>query len=325
MFVVECRGKRGHVLPEQGPEKPWTSGVAWVARALLRSRGARVRPGSRAPLDSPRWPGSPGHLSSRGRMGPWDTVSRIPDQGPEHARAGRVARDIQAVGAGWAPGVPDQGPEHPWTARAGRVARDISAVGAGWAPGVPDQGPEHPWTARAGRVARDISAVGAGWAPGVPDQGPEHPWPARAGRVARDISAVGAGWVPGVPDQGPEPVTPARAALGFGPSQSWASGTTARLAIPCVLATALREGGRARRGRRGRAASEQAAQGVVSRSGLALAGRVVTVCGATLPTPALPRCSHANVLSLVQASLLSHVCQVLGPGQRTRACWPGTS
>ena len=42
---------------------------------------------------------------------------------------------------------------------------------------------------------------------------------------------------------------------------------------------------------------------MVSRSGLALAGRVVTVCGATLPTHALPLGSHANQHPIASLSL----------------------
>ena len=205
-------------------------------------------------------PGAEG-LSGGGPLGPCSRAARVGS-----VRFGRLPhrRPTSRRNSPWRyllrprPRVPDQGPEHPWTARAGRVARDIQAVGTGRAPGVPDQGPEHPWTARAGRVARDIQAVGAGRAPGVPDQGPERPWTARAGRVARDVPAVGAGRAPGVPDQGPErPGVPAlpRAGLPARPP-GW---------FPLATATATREGGRDRRGRRGRAASEQAVQRVVSR------------------------------------------------------------
>ena len=41
------------------------------SRGRLGPRG--TRPGSRAPPDRPRWPGSSGHLSSRGRKGPRGT------------------------------------------------------------------------------------------------------------------------------------------------------------------------------------------------------------------------------------------------------------
>ena len=114
--VAECWGA-GSAAVLRGGGPPGTSKQAG-------RRGPRgTRPGSRAPLDRPRWPGSLGHLSSR---------------------------------AGRAPGVPDQGSERPWTARAGRVARGISSSRGRKGQGVPDQGPEHPWTARAGRVARDV-------------------------------------------------------------------------------------------------------------------------------------------------------------------------